>query len=164
MARRLALIIAFFLFLLAVFFTGPAGADVGVGLHATANSGTLAEGGTLCVKYIIYNPFGTDVNATLMAEGEIARLVTRVDGPVSLQGRTGLEGGHEATICFSKKGVLGKACEERSYSGYVAASITGGEGIGASAQPLRLTVTCGGDYYRTVMAAIVALALAFALL
>lgn len=155
------------IFLMAVFSASPAGADVGVGLHATANAGTLAEDGQLfCMTYTIYNPFDTDVNATLAAEGGIAQLVTRIDAPVLLPGRTGLENGKEAKICFGKKGAFGKACEPGSYDGSVAASITdGGGGTSASAQPLRLTVTCGENrnYYK-IAAAIVALALALALL
>lgn len=151
-------------------YAGPASADTGIGLHAitTANSGTFAEGSQLCLTYLIYNPFDTDVYASLSAEGEIAGLVTRLDGAVFVQKRTGHENGKEAKICFGRKGRLGTACEPGVYSGSVIAALatTSGQGNGgASAQPLELTVTCRPHYSAKIpLAIIAALGLALVLL
>lgn len=133
-------------------------ADTGIGLFTSTNAETIMEGNELCITYKVYNPFDTDIWATLSAEGELANLTTYTDKPVLVPKGTSHQAGRDMKICFSKENLhsdclIGAAfcrsCEPKTYSGSVVAHTTGGAGGGsgssttaAAGQALRLSVNC----------------------
>lgn len=142
-------------------------ADVGIGLRWTQESAVVPQGTTSCLTYLVYNPFDTDVDGSLVASKELAPLYSPAfsEGPAKVSKGTAPEAGIKRNICFDipvlyPPGGIGplfvsQSCpaesDRKEFKGEVAAlskpagGVTSGVGstTGTSvAAPLRLIVGC----------------------
>ncbi len=137
----------------------PARADMGIGLFTSTNAETMMEGSELCITYKVYNPFDTDIWASLSSDGGISNMTTYVDKPVFVPKGTLHQAGKPMKICFAKENLhtdclvgaaFCRSCKSNTYSGTVSAitaAAPGSSGSGssvsaASGQALQLTVVC----------------------
>ena len=138
--------------MIALMLINPAFATSGVGIKYAFESADAIQNDITCLKYSVYNPFDSDVTATILAEGDFAEYQFRPK-KVDLPANTRSADAKKIDLCFKMPKMVDNCDFPIKLSGNAVATtvdksnfLSPGSGsrarIAVSA-PLNLSVICG---------------------
>ncbi|MBI4015630.1 MAG: hypothetical protein HY362_02845 [Candidatus Aenigmarchaeota archaeon] len=114
---------------------------IGVGLRWDQEAIGVPDLKETCTQYYIYNPFDTDVVASIKVEGDISGMVTRTEpAAVAVPAKTMPRDGRAVKVCFSAPTARFPPFMPAQYKGKVLASYAPGTNLAATGSAVGASV------------------------